>query len=252
MNKHSLSPLSGAVSGSAAVPVAWLELLAGFVLLTGLLAGLHLMRGWPLTSGGLALAVYAGMAGLVGRHWPQPRRGLGPANRVTLLRGVLVAALAGALAGFPVLGPQAEWLAAFALVALTLDGIDGWAARRWDCASDFGARFDMELDAFLILVLCGLLLMLGKAGAWVLAIGAMRYVFVAAMTVWRWLDAPLPPSGRRKLVCVWQVASLLICLLPQVGAGLASGLLGIALLLLTWSFAVDVRCLYRHRASCDV
>jgi hypothetical protein len=57
----------------------------------------------------------------------------------------------------------------------------------------------------------------------------------------------LPERWRRKAVCVWQVASLLLCLLPQVGAALAGGLLGLALLLLGWSFAVDVRWLYRHR-----
>ena len=102
----------------------------------------------------------------------------------------------------------------------------------------------MELDAFLILALCVHLLVMGKAGSWVLAIGAMRYVFVAAMRIWPWLDGPLPESKRRKLVCVWQVGSLLLCLLPAVGAGQAAPLLALALGLLAWSFAVDVRWRY--------
>jgi hypothetical protein len=102
----------------------------------------------------------------------------------------------------------------------------------------------MELDAFLILALCVHLLVMGKAGSWVLAIGAMRYVFVAAMRIWPWLDGPLPESRRRKLVCVWQVGSLLLCLLPTVGAGQAAPLLALALGLLAWSFAVDVRWRY--------
>ena len=38
-------------------------------------------------------------------------------------------------------------------VALALDGVDGWWARRTGTCSAFGARFDMEVDAFLILVL---------------------------------------------------------------------------------------------------
>ena len=247
MNKHSPTPDAGAAARAVGVPPAWAELAAGAVVLVLMLGALHGALAWPLGAAGLALAVYAAMAGLVWRYWPDAHRGLGPANRVTLLRGTLVAILAGALEGFPVLAGQAGWLAALALAALALDGVDGWAARRWRCASDFGARFDMELDAFLILVLCGLLLALGKAGAWVLAIGAMRYVFVAAMAAWPWLEAPLPERWRRKAVCVWQVASLLLCLLPQVGAALAGGLLGIALVLLGWSFAVDVRWLYRHR-----
>jgi phosphatidylglycerophosphate synthase len=86
-----------------------------------------------------------------------------------------------------------------------------------------------------------------KAGLWVLAIGAMRYAFVAAMRPWPWLERPLPDSRRRKLVCVWQVASLLLCLLPAIGGVLAAALLVPALVLLAWSFAVDVRWLYRTR-----
>jgi phosphatidylglycerophosphate synthase len=247
MNKHSPTPDAGAAARSVGVPLAWAELAAGAVVLVLMLGALHGALAWPLGAAGLALAVYAAMAGLVWRYWPDAHRGLGPANRVTLLRGTLVAILAGALAGFPVLAGQAGRLAPLALGAVGLDGVVGWAARRWRCASAFGARFDMELDAFLILVLCGLLLAQGKAGAWVLAIGAMRYVFVAAMAAWPWLEAPLPERWRRKAVCVWQVASLLLCLLPQVGASLAGGLLGLALVLLGWSFAVDVRWLYRHR-----
>ena len=64
------------------------------------------------------------------------------------------------------------------------------------------------------------------------------------MRIWPWLDGPLPESKRRKLVCVWQVGSLLLCLLPAVGAGLAGPLLALALGLLVWSFAVDVRWRY--------
>ena len=45
-------------------------------------------------------------------------------------------------------------MAALAGFALALDGVDGHLARRFDQVSDFGARFDMEVDAALILVLC--------------------------------------------------------------------------------------------------
>ena len=38
---------------------------------------------------------------------------------------------------------------------LALDGLDGWAARRQGLVSAFGARFDMEVDALLILALAG-------------------------------------------------------------------------------------------------
>ena len=38
-------------------------------------------------------------------------------------------------------------------VALALDGVDGRVARRTETVTAVGARFDMEVDAFLILVL---------------------------------------------------------------------------------------------------
>ena len=44
-------------------------------------------------------------------------------------------------------------LVALATVALVLDYVDGWVARRTGTASALGARFDGEVDAFLILVL---------------------------------------------------------------------------------------------------
>lgn len=158
--------------------------------------------GLPGRAGWAAAGVLLAVAALALSRWPDLRTTLGPANRVTLGRAVLVAMVAGALVVPAWVQQHALWVALVAGVALALDGVNGWVARRCRCASAFGARFDMELDAFLILVLCVHLLSMGKAGHWVLAIGAMRYAFVAAMRVWPWLDAPLPERGRRKLVCV--------------------------------------------------
>lgn len=232
-----------------AVPVAALEIGAAFGLLAGLVVLGEVFFALPRQAGWAAAGVLLAISAAVLHQWPDLRTTLGPANRVTLGRAVLVAMVAGTLAAPSWAGEHATGLAALAGAALLLDGVDGWVARRWRCASAFGARFDMELDAFLILLLCVHLLAMGKAGTWVLAIGAMRYAFVGAMRIWPWLDGPLPESGRRKLVCVWQVASLLVCLLPAVAPWLATPLLAIALALLTWSFAVDVRWLQVHGAT---
>ncbi len=229
-------------------PVAWAELGGGLVLLLAHVAALGAMLELPARVVLAAVLVYLAMAGLVAWHWLAPRRPLGAANRVTLWRAVLVALLAGMLASPPALAEHAMLVAGGTLCALLLDGVDGWVARRFGCASAFGARFDMEVDAFLILVLCVQLVLLGKAGPWVLAIGAMRYVFVAAMRVWPWLARPLPERRRRKAVCVWQGASLLACLAPAVGPALAAPVLGLALALLTLSFALDVHWLRLQRA----
>lgn len=253
MNKHNVSPSDTAPArpvaarASAIAPVRF-ELAVGMVVLASVLAALVMVIELPGLSVMWAVLVYAGMVVLLLRHWPDQSQSLGVANCITLGRALVVAVLAGASAGFPALAPHTGVLVLMALVALVLDGVDGWAARRWRCVSEFGARFDMELDAFLILVLCALLWVLDRAGVWVFAIGAMRYLFVLAMRPWPWLAAPLPPSQRRKAVCVWQVGSLLVCLLPGVRGGFALFLLWAALALLVWSFALDVRWLHRQRA----
>ncbi len=193
-----------------------------------------------------ATVVYLLLAALLA--WRLPAGvALGAANRVTLGRAVLVCLLAAALVDPEWLVRRTDWLVGVALVALAADGLDGAVARRTGTQSAFGARFDMELDAALILVLCLCVAAVGKAGVWVLAIGGMRYAFVAAMWPCPWLAAPLPERWRRKAVCVWQVASLVIALSPPVTPAMAVALLGSALALLAWSFAVDIRWL--HRAS---
>ena len=138
---------------------------------------------------------------------------------MTLLRAALAALYAGLLFHSDTASELGWWLAVIAGVALALDGIDGWIARRTGTASAFGARFDMETDAFFILVLSCLVWQLGKVDAWILAIGAMRYVFVASAIAVPRLGAPLFPSKRRQTICVVQVAALVLCLLPSVGPG---------------------------------
>lgn len=217
-----------------------------------LLASTALMWSWTEASPWvplLAMITYLAMAGLILAFVPFHWRHLGWANRLTLGRGLLIALLTGALADPELLARYATPLGALALLALMLDGVDGWVARRTSTQSDFGARFDMELDAWLILVLCLALLLLGKAGPWVLAIGAMRYAFVMAGLKLTWLTAALPESRRRKAICVWQVAALMIALQPLAGATATNWLAGSALVGLAGSFMVDICWLYRHAST---
>ena len=106
-----------------------------------------------------AVALYGLVSTLVLRHLPlpMPGTGLGPANRVTLGRATLVLALA-ALVPQPQVGINGgDWfIIGLATVALCLDGVDGWLARRTGNTTRFGARFDMELDSLLMLVLAAL------------------------------------------------------------------------------------------------
>ena len=205
---------------------------------------------WPAPAVALAAAVALAGGGMV-LHGLR-RSGLGrfaPCNRVTLGRLGLTAVLAGMLA-LPDITPALGWLAlGLALAALMLDGLDGWLARRGRDSSAFGARFDMEVDAALIAVLALLAWSLDKAGLWVLALGMMRYGFVAAAWVWPWLAAPLPHSHRRRIICGVQVAVLAGLLAPLVVPPVSDWLAAGALVALAASFAVDVLWLWLRRPA---
>ncbi len=194
------------------------------------------------------LVLYALLVALVLWRAPEVVAGtpLGPANRLTLLRAILIAPVAALTLHTGALDPSGYWwIIGVSTVAMVLDGLDGPVARRSKTTSRFGARFDMELDAFLLLALSFLVWLSGQVGAWVILIGALRYLFVGASAIWPALRGDLPPSRRRKTVCVMQGVVLLVCLGPVVPAGLASGLAALALGLLLYSFAVDVRWLIR-------
>ncbi|SDW27111.1 Phosphatidylglycerophosphate synthase [Amycolatopsis xylanica] len=194
------------------------------------------------TAGWLAGLAY-GLATWVLLSYAMDRSGtrsLGPADRVTLARGVLVGAVTALVAQR---SDATTVLVTFTAVALALDFVDGQVARRTGTASALGARFDMEVDAFLILVLS--VHVAFAHGPWVLAIGAMRYVFVAASWVLPWLTGELKPSYARKTVAALQGILLVVAasgLLPHAGY-----LAGLALALLVWSFGRDVVSLWRSR-----
>lgn len=142
--------------------------------------------------------------------------------------------------------PRPIFAASVALIATLLDGVDGWLARRTKTASAFGARFDVEVDAFLILVLAILVWQYGKAGPWVLLSGLLRYAFVAAGRLLPWMNAPLAPTMRAKVICVVQLGALMLAILPMVPAPAGSSIAAVGLAALIYSFAVDVWRLYRR------
>jgi len=194
----------------------------------------------------VAVAIYLVIAGLILALIPSgaPGPGMGAANRVTLGRAALSVPL-GALC-LP-LGPlPAEgywWVIVLATVVMILDGADGRIARSTGTQTGFGARFDMEVDAALILALSVLVWAGGRVGAWCLLIGLMRYAFVAASRLWPVLGRELPESRRRKAVCVLQGVVLLVAMGPVIPDALATAVVGAGLAALVSSFTVDVRWL---------
>ena len=172
-----------------------------------------------------------------------------PADRVTLLRAILVALCAVLEVPQLFTGRRTDLLLPLlGAAAFLLDGLDGVVARRTGTSSAAGARFDSATDAALVLVLS-----VGAApvaGPWTLAIGAMYYAFVAAGLLRPQLRAVLPASVSRKAIGAFQPFALLIALLPGVPS-LAAGLVpALALGLLAVSFTRDVVQLERmHRAG---
>lgn len=172
----------------------------------------------------------------------------GPANRVTLGRATLVGGVTALVADSFESSPPVSLLVGLTAVALLLDGVDGKVARRTGTTTALGARFDMEVDAFLILVLSVYVSM--DLGPWVLLIGSMRYVFVAAARLLPWLNAPLPPSTARKTVAALQGILLLLAGTGLLPHGADAGVVLLALTLLVWSFGRDVVWLWRASRMC--
>jgi len=194
----------------------------------------------------LAFVLYGGIGAValrgLGAH--APHRRFGAANAVTAARAAIVALLLGVWGDAALMsaapGAGLRWaLAGLAAAAMISDGLDGWLARRTRLASEFGARFDMETDALLVLALALLVVATGQAGGFVLLSGALRYLFVAAGWAVPALAAPLPPSRRRKIICVLQTVLLTVALVPVVPPAVAQPICAAGLVLLLYSFAVD-------------
>jgi phosphatidylglycerophosphate synthase len=218
----------------------WLWTAAGVALLLAIGAAVPLSpAAWTAALGYLVVSTVLVSRGL-------GRRGstrFGAANAVTATRSVLVGAttalvlteLGGAAAPLP--------LVPIVAVALALDGVDGYVARRTDSVSELGARFDMEVDAFLLLVLS--IYDTRFVGWWVLAIGLMRYAFVAAAWLLPFLGRTLPYRYWRKVVAAACGVALTVVATQALPAPVNMILAAGALLLLIESFGRDVVWLIR-------
>ncbi|MFG1765711.1 CDP-alcohol phosphatidyltransferase family protein [Micromonospora parva] len=170
---------------------------------------------------------------------------LSPADRVTLSRAILAGGVTALAADSFTRPAPVAVMVVLTSVALALDAVDGYTARRTGTSSELGARFDMEIDSFLVLVLC--LYVAPSTGAWVLAIGAMRYVFVAASWVLSWMRGSLPPRYWRKVVAAVQGVVLTVAMGDALPGPLTTVVLVASLALLVESFGRDVRWLWTTR-----
>jgi phosphatidylglycerophosphate synthase len=168
-------------------------------------------------------------------HW------WGAANTITGIRAVLTLVLAVlVLRDVP-----PDVVVPIAAVALVTDAVDGRVARRTGTVTRFGARFDMETDAALLLVLS--VYVARDLGLWVLAIGLARYVFGAAKAPLPWLRGQAPPRPWCKVVAALQGVALVVAASGLIPDTAATAILLVALALLTESFAHEAWDLWRLR-----
>jgi phosphatidylglycerophosphate synthase len=213
--------------------------LTGFGCLLALLGVLAATTGLDASGWLAGVACGAGLAALlVSALTRHSQVGLGPADCVTLARAVLACGVAALTVDS--IGGQAPAaiLVALSTVALVLDGVDGRVARRTDTTSAFGARFDMEVDAFLIMVLS--VYVARESGWWVLAMGLARYVFVAAGWVLPWLRGSLPPRQWARVVAAIVGIVLTVAAADILPHAVTTAMLLVALGLLVESFGRSV------------
>ncbi|MGC4796187.1 CDP-alcohol phosphatidyltransferase family protein [Micromonospora saelicesensis] len=170
---------------------------------------------------------------------------LTPADRVTLSRAILVGGVTALAADSFGQSAPITLMVVLTSVALALDAVDGYTARRTGTTSELGARFDMEIDSFLVLVLC--LHVAPAVGGWVLVIGAMRYLFGAATWVLEWMRGSAPPRYWSKVVAAIQGVVLTVAMADVLPAPLTTVVLVVSVALLVESFGRDVAWLWTTR-----
>ena len=171
----------------------------------------------------------------------------GPADLVTTVRSTLVGGVAALVAeSFAGASPVAV-LPVLAAVALLLDAVDGRVARSTGTASAVGARYDMEVDSVLVLLLA--LYVAQSLGAWVVAVGSVHYLLLLARRALPWLRRPAVPRYWCKVVAALQGGVLVVAAAGVLPRGVAVVLLLVVAALLVESFGREVLELWSTRAD---
>jgi phosphatidylglycerophosphate synthase len=109
------------------------------------------------------------------------------------------------------------WKFLLLVIAAVTDFIDGRVAQSRGITR-FGARLDMELDAFFILILSFIGFIYGDFGSWLLWIGGMRYIYEFFLIFLPPITAPrgLPRIMKysEKAICAFAVISLVSITAP--------------------------------------
>jgi len=115
------------------------------------------------------------------------------ANQVTAFRLLLST---GTALCFPYL-PELLSFCLFGL-AILLDGLDGYLARKYQQMTDIGALFDKTVDAYFVLLLAFILVQAYGIPLWFLGIGYLHYGYELLLVGlgWQYLNIPKNPIGK--------------------------------------------------------
>jgi len=212
-----------------------LAALLGAVFLLAVTAGMGSIQGWPL-AGRFLLPSALLWAWAWQQAWRRrrlnygddpasPFPSLGWANRLTLLRGALIAATGGFLfLPVEVATGVLAWLPAlFYGLAAVLDRMDGYLARRSHQTTRLGSELDTVYDALGLVVAPLLALGYGKVHWTYLLVSVAYYLFQAGL-YWRHRHAlpvaPLVPNLLRRTLAGSQMGFVALALWPPLQAEL--------------------------------
>ena len=223
----------------------------GIVTLTGIFLGLiylWLQASWTpqYTNRWLGLAAFFSAAllamvwrGLSYNYRPGERKilpSIGAGNQLTIMRGVMIAFLAGFIFS-PLPSGWLVWLPGLIyILAALFDLFDGYLARRTNQVTRLGKILDMNLDGLGVLVGCLLIVQYGQAPFWYLLVGLARYLFLAGEWLLRKLGKPvieLAPNPARRPLAGAQMGFIAVLLLPifsPPGTYLVAGLFAVPFL----------------------
>jgi CDP-diacylglycerol--glycerol-3-phosphate 3-phosphatidyltransferase len=181
-------------------------------------------RLWLVAACGVAALILGGLRRNLGLNHRRLEMdllpSLGAATALTLMRGLLLAFLAGFLL-LPRPSSGLVWAPPLCYLSVALlDYADGAVARITHHMTLLGEKLDLDLDALGILIAPLLGVLYGQLPVWYLLVSASRYLFAAGLWLLKRQGRPvynLTKSERRRSMAGFQMGLNVAVLLPFLG-----------------------------------
>ena len=157
----------------------------------------------------------------------------GYANWVTGFRFILISGLMMFLSSLSFVE-----LGAGLIVFVSLDGVDGWLARKYKQSTTFGQYFDMELDALFVMMMCCYYFSFKEIGIWILFPGLLRYLYRIGIDIFP--KKSFRESKKRYASTIAGIFFTILILVLFLGQELRLYLLAFGSLLIVVSFSISI------------